>query len=40
MFVRSYNDRLIEIKINDFINDKEYYKKIILIKFNLSIPDD
>ena len=40
MIVRSYDGTLVEIRINDFINDKEYYKKMILIKFNLSIPDD
>ena len=40
MIIRSYDGKLVEIKINDFINDKEYYKQIILIKFNLSIPED
>lgn len=40
MIIRNTNGKLIEININDFVNDKEYYRKVILLMFNVSIDDD
>ena len=33
MLFRKYNGELVEININDFLTDNDYYKKIMRIKF-------
>ena len=39
MLFRTKDNKLIEVKRNNFTNDKEYYSFIFSLKFNKSFPE-